>query len=252
MKNTFALLFLFAFIFSCSENKSTDNELTEKENNKKQTLEEIIDRHVQSQLSIPSTEKYTLHIYKEHLDGDDKIDAIITVNRLNFAYEEANKSGKYEIRKELGFTGHYNYIFYFDGGLNMISPSIIVPSSPQAELVVKFENISTSAFKDVIVDYKIRNSSFRNYYNIMNHSPVQVFQWKLYDYLGEKNVEANYIEYSNGSVGLAKDILIFKGKLKNGNNVKDIYNFSPEIEKEGELIHRFFYLDKEGKYFTKK
>ena len=33
---------------------------------------------------------------------------------------------------------------------------------------------------------------------------------------------------------------------------KDIYNFSPEIEKEGELIHRFFYLDKEGKYFTKK
>ena len=86
----------------------------------------------------------------------------------------------------------------------------------------------------------------------MNHSPVQVFQWKLYDYLGEKNVEANYIEYSNGSVGLAKDILIFKGKLKNGNNVKDIYNFSPEIEKEGELIHRFFYLDKEGKYFTKK
>ena len=86
----------------------------------------------------------------------------------------------------------------------------------------------------------------------MNHSPVQVFQCKLYDYLGEKNVEANYIEYSNGSVGLAKDILIFKGKLKNGNNVKDIYNFSPEIEKEGELIHRFFYLDKEGKYFTKK
>jgi hypothetical protein len=87
---------------------------------------------------------------------------------------------------------------------------------------------------------------------LYSHRTVQVFQWKLYDYLGEKNVEANYIEYSNGSVGLAKDILIYKGKLKNGKNVKDIYHFSPEIEKDGELTHRFFYLDKEGKYFTKK
>ncbi len=251
MKKIFNFLFIVTIV-GCSENKSPETVTTEKESNKKQPLEAIIDRHVQSQLSIPATEKYTLHIYKEHLDGDDKIDAIITLNRLNFALEEANKSGKYNLRKELGFTGHYNYIFYYDGGLNLISPAIIVPSSPQAELVVKFENISTAAFKDVLVDYKIRNSSFRNYYNIMNHSPVQVFQWKLYDYLGEKNIEANYIEYSNGTVGLAKDILIYKGKLKNGNNVKDIYNFFPEIEKDGELIHRFFYLDKEGKYFTKK
>ena len=252
MNKIIAILFFIPLFFSCSEDKNDNIETEKKENKDNQTLEKMVDRHVQAQLSIPSTEKYSLQIYKEHLDGDDKLDAIITVNRLNFAYEEANKSGKYEMRKELGFTGHYNYIFYYDGGLNMISPSIIVPSSPQAELVVKFENISTSAFKDVLVDYKIRNSSFRNYYNIMNHSPVQVFQWKLYDYLGEKNVEANYIEYSNGSVGLARDILIYKGELKNRTKVKDIYKFSPEIEKDGELLHRFFYLDREGKYFTKK
>ncbi len=251
MKKIINFLFIVT-ILGCSENKSKNIETTEKERNKKLSLESIVDRHVQSQLSIPATEKYSLKIYKEHLDGDDKMDAIITVNRLNFALESAKKSGNYEMQKELGFTGHYNAVFYFDGGLNQISPAIIIPSSAHGELIVNFDNISTDAYKDILVDYKIRNSSFRNYYTAINHTPLHVFQWKLYDYLGEKNVEANYIEYSNGSVGLAKDILIYKGKLKNGNNVKDIYNFSPEIEKEGELVHRFFYLDKEGKYFTKK
>jgi len=38
----------------------------------------------------------------------------------------------------------------------------------------------------------------------------------------------------------------------NSNNVKDIYQFEPQIIKNGELLYRFFYLEKEGKYFTKK
>ena len=252
MKKIFKTLFILSVVFGCSENKSDEIKLTNKKDNENQSFESIVNRHVQSQLSIPATEKFKIQIYKEHMDGDNKIDAIISVNRLDFAKEEAQKAGRFAIMDEMGLQGSYNYIFYFDGGLNQISPPINIPSAAKSELNIHFENISTAAFKDVLVDFKIKNSSFRNYYIISNHTPSQVFQWKLYDYLGEKNVEANFIEYSNGSVGLAKDILIYKGKLKNGANVKDIYNFLPEIEKDGELSYRFFYLDKEGKYFTKK
>ena len=250
MKNTFALLFLFAVIFSCSENKSTDNELTEKENNKKQTLEEIIDRHVQSQLSIPSTEKYTLHIYKEHLDGDDKIDAIITVNRLNFAYEEANKSGKYEIRKELGFTGHYNYIFYFDGGLDLISPPIAIPSSPLLPLKVSFENVSSSDFQDIIVDFRIRNASYRDYYFVKNHTPARVFQWKNFDGLGTSDAIAFTFSYQPGKVNAAKNIVIHKAKIGAIPEGADLNTFVPEITKTNNLERMFFYLPSQGKYLT--
>ena len=33
---------------------------------------------------------------------------------------------------------------------------------------------------------------------------------------------------------------------------EDIYNFNPIYKKSGKLIHRFFYLPKERKYFTNK
>ena len=252
MKKITLFTFLILFNYSCSEKKTETSVEPETKEDVNQTLEERVHRHIQSDLSIPSTEKYSLKIYKEHLDGDDKIDAIITVNRLNFALDEATKSGKFEMFKELGFTGHYNYIFYFDGGLNQISPAIPVPSSPKAELKVHFENIISEAYKDILIDYTIRNSSFRNYYDLTNHTPRQIFQWKLYDYLTEKNLEVNYLEHSEGSIGLAKDILIYEGNLENAEDVKDIYNFNPKISKKGKLLYRFFYLDKEGKYFTKK
>jgi hypothetical protein len=254
MKTIYSCIILLFSLFSCSEEEPSeiiiDNEKVE--NTKNQTLEEMVNNHVERQLSIPRNEKYSLKIYKEHLDGDDKIDAIITVNRLEFALEDAKKSEFFAQRKALDFTGHFNYIFYFDGGLNQISPEIIISSSPQAELEVKFENVTTEAYKDVIVDYNIQNSQFRNFYTVINHTPRKVFQWKIYDYLTESKEEANYLEYGPGTVGLAKDILIYEGKLENSKNVTDIYNFTPKISKKEKLLYRFFYFDSEGKYFTKK
>jgi hypothetical protein len=252
MKKILLISILIHFFSSCNEKTETTIESTNETKHKKQTLEEIVHRHVQAQLSMPATEKYTLNIYKEHLDGDNKLDAIITVNRLEFAINESKKSGKYEKHSELGFTGHYNYIFYYDGQLNQISPSILVPSSPAAKLKINFTNLISDVSKDIAVDYKIRNSSFRNYYTVINHTPRLVFQWKLYDFLGEKKEEANFIELESGTIGLSKDIVIYKGKMINSNNVKDIYQFEPQIIKNGELLYRFFYLEKEGKYFTKK
>lgn len=252
MKRNCMVLFFLIFLSSCSEQVKVETTDSESKVVKEQTVEEMVNRHVESQLSIPSNEKYSLKIYKEYLDGDDKIDAIITVNRMEYALFESRKSGNLNLIKELDYTGPYNYIFYFDGGLNQISPAITITSSPQAELTVSFENILTAAVKDVLVDYKITNSSFRNYYTIQNHTPKQIFQWKLYDFLGEQKMEANFIEYENGTVGLEKDIVIYEGELKNGLNIKDIYHFEPQITKKDKLLYRFFYLENEGKYFTKK
>lgn len=236
----------------CSDKKSDNPSEIIEENPKNLSLEEMAYRHVKAVLDIPPNEKYTLKIYKEYLDGDEDLDAVITVNRLNYALEEASKSSNSAKQAEVGFTGNFNYIFYYDGHSKQLTPDIKIASSPHAELMISFENISSEAYKDVLVDYKIRNSSFRDYFTIINHSPILVFQWKIYDHLGEKNPEAIYFEYVPGTQSASKDILIYNGNLDNASYAGDIYKFEPKISKKGDLLHRFFYLDNEGKYFTKK
>ncbi len=252
MKKLFLPL-LILLLTGCSEKK--EDPMSAMDNVEKpthQSLEEMVNHHIEAQLSIPSTEKYSMKIYKEHLDGDDKMDAIITVNRLNFAMAEAEKSGNSAKMAEIGFTGNYNYIFYYDGMSNSITPPIVISSSPHAELKLKFENVQSDAYKDILVDYTIRNSQFRNFFTIMNHSPRLVFQWKIYDGLGTDQLEVNYLEFAPGTQSAAKDILVYNGNLENAASVKDIYQFEPKITKKGEVIHRFFYLDAQGKYFTQK
>lgn len=245
---------LLVLTFSCSENKGKETDPIEQAavNTKKQTLEQMLNKHIESQLSITDKEKYSFKIYKEHLDGDDKMDAVITVNRLEYALNKAIEKGNTAKQAEIGFTGPFNYIFYYDGEKNQLSPPITISSSPHASLKIHFSNILSEGYKDIEVDYTIRNSAFRDIFTIVNHSPIQVFQWKLYDRLGEGNPEAYYIEYGKGTVSLSKDILIYNGTLENGSNVKDIYNFDPKISKKGEMVHRFFYLEEQGKFFTNK
>lgn len=251
MKNYIYTACFLLILFSCSEKKSTDDT---KETVDKQTIPftEMVERHIEANLEIPSQEKYSYNIYKEHLDNDTIIDAIITVNRLEFALEEARKSGNSAKRAEIGFTGRYNYIFYFDGSLNKISPAVPVPSSPHAKLSVDFVNLFNKNHKDLIIDYTIMNARYRNYFAIFNHTPKQIFQWKLYENLGEDTEMANYIEYEEGSYSKVKDILIYEGKLENSENIENIYEFEPIYKKTGALKHRFFFLEKERKYFTKK
>lgn len=254
MKNRtiYILLSIFLSVISCSDEKGKEVNLEEK-NRTNLSLEELAKRHIETYLNIPFNEKYTLTIHKKHLDEDSIVDAIILVNRLNFALDEAAKSNNSAKRAHLGFTGKYNSIFYFDGGLNKISPEIPIPSSPHALLKLNFASFSGKSCSDFTIDYTIRNSQFRNYYIIQNHSPVRVFQWKIYDYLQEDNEEVNYLTFDIGSYSKVKDILIFDGKITNHDEIKDIYHFDPKIKKiSKEPKHRFFFLDNQFKYFTNK
>jgi len=247
-------LFLFVFpvfLFSCENNEKPKNIISEDElPDKPQSLEAYAKRHVESTLKIDPSEKYTLKIYKANLDGDDKEDAIIALNRLQFAINEAAQSEYPAKRAEVAYMGNFNYIFYFDGGLDLISPPIAIPSSPLLPLKISFENVSSSDFQDIIIDFRIRNASYRDYYFVKNHTPARVFQWKNFDGLGTAAAQAFTFSYEQGKVHESKNIVIHKAKITEIPMDADLNTFIPVLSKTNNLERMFFYLPSQGKYVT--
>jgi hypothetical protein len=209
-------------------------------------------RHVEGQLSIPRKERYTLTIHREQLDADGKLDGVIAVNRLEFALEEAKKSDKTAKRAEIGFMGSYNYIFYYDGATNKLSPPIKLPSSPYAPLVVQFENITSEDYKDILIDYRVLSASYKDFYTISNRVPRRIFQWKNYDGLGKNAYEAYVFEYDKGTMVESRDIIVRKANLQQPPADTDIYTFQPELTPTNEIAYRFFVHPAHGKYVTMK
>lgn len=209
-------------------------------------------RHVEAQLGISANEKYELKIYKENLNGDDKQDAIITVNRLNFALEEAANSANPAKRAEIGYMGNFNFFFYYDGGKDLISPPIAMPSSPLLPLRVSFENISSSNYKDILIDFRIRNSSFKGYFTVINHTPMRIFEFKNFDGVGTAKTECYAFRYKTGSYSAYKDIEVMKAELGPVPKDADLNTFEPTIKPTNEVLYTFFYVPEEGKYMTKK
>jgi hypothetical protein len=209
-------------------------------------------RHVEAQLRISANEKYDLKIYKENLDGDDKQDAIIAVNRLNFAIEEAANSENPAKRAEIGYMGNFNFFFYYDGAKDIISPPIVVASSPLLPLKVSFENISSDSYKDILIDFRIRNSSFKDFFSVINHTPRMVFEFRNFDGMGTTKSECYSFQYTTGSYSAFKDIQVMKANLGSVPKDADLNTFEPIITPTKELLYTFFYVPQEGKYMTKK
>ena len=251
-------LVLFGFFViltsSCEEQKDRKEVSVEELPTQTSDLNSYAKQHIEDALRIPATEKYTLSIHKENLDGDDKQDAIILVNRYQFAMNEAVKSNNSAKQAELGFMGNYNYFFYFDGALNLISPPLAIPSSPMLPLKVSFENISSSSFKDILIDFRIRNASYKDFYTVNNHTPRRIFQWKNFDGLGTTEAESFIFNYEPGSYSESKDIVISKGQLGDIPKKADLYIHEPVISAENkqETLYRFFYLPQKGIYATNK
>lgn len=216
------------------------------------SFEERVKLHIQSQLHIASTEKYTYEIYMAHLNDDEVEDAIITVNRLDFAVKRAQEGKSLAKSSELDFWGNYNLVFYYDSELDKITPPMEFNSTPLRKLKVSFDFISSNRYQDVIIDYPLRNAEYRIYLPIINHSPTQVLQWKHYDGWGTDKVEAYCFSYDRGSYSSFKDIIIKKADLKNINPGDDYNKITPEITCKDEEIHRFFFNSKDLKYYTAK
>lgn len=253
MKYLFFLSVFAGIIVSCSESTKDKNaeQSTDDTDSTNVTFEERVKLHVQSQLQIPGSENYELKIYKEQLTEDGIEDAIITVNRLEFAMETAKKQKSVSKSAELDFWGEYNIIFYYDSELDKITPPLNFSSTPYRSLKVSFEHISSEFYKDPIIDYPLRNSEFRIFLPIINHAPKQVFQWKVFDGWGTDNLEAYCFSYEKGSYSAFKDIIISKASMKNIQPGDNYNKITPEITCGGEEMYRFFLNPRDFKYSTK-
>lgn len=241
------------FLVACNEDKPNDKPIIEDADlpTENLSLEEYAKRHIEAQLKIPGNEKYEMTIYRANLDGDDKEDAIITVNRLEFAMNEAATSPNPAKRAELGFMGNFNHFFFYDGGLKLISPTFTIPSSPLVPLKVNFVSLASNDYQDIQFEFRIRNAAYYDYYSVTNHTPRRVFQWKKFDGLGTKTTEAFSFEYASGTASNWKDIIVKKASLSALPDSANWFTFSPEIKTTNQEIFRFFYLPKELKYVTK-
>lgn len=237
---------------SCNEtNTEKIDETVEDEVIETLSLDERAKREAMLKLQIPPTENFSIKKHTAHLNGDDQEDAIFTINRLEFALERASKSKNQVKLAEMGYVGNYNYFIFYDGKLDRFSVPILVPSSPKTELQISFENVLTDAYQDVIVEYRIRNSAYRNYYQILDGSLAEVFQWKVFDYLGTTSPESFAFKYEPGSYSLSKDIVIYTGKIKNyPTEIPDTYAYFPEIESTDKEVIRFFFDSRKQKYST--
>ena len=244
------LLFCFVLLQACEA--STEN--TESQDNvktEKLSFDQRKDRHITGSLAIDATEKYTTEVFREKINNDDIEDAIITVNRLNFAKNKSLKLKNAAQIAEMGYMGEYNYFIFYDGKLDKFSVPVPIPSSPLSKLQVKFENLSSEKFKDLTIEYRVLNAAFRNYYTIYGDVLQEIFQVKIFDHIGESKPEYYFTEYDRGSISDVKNIIVYEGKIENfQEKISDIYSYEPVITKTNRLYKRWFYNPKIMKYMS--
>lgn len=247
---------MLLIVTACKDNSENADNTTNTTQNDSPAIfnDESIVRHIESVLEIPGTEDYDYAIYRDHLDGDDSVDIVVTVNLLQRAMDYAIERDIVQIKAEEGFMGNYNFIIYIDGATKTFATPLAVPSSPHAKLTLNFENIRSEAYKDIVIDYRIRNACFRRYFAITNGFAREMFDIKIFDGLGDVETEAYEIRYAPGTYSLAKDILVYKATLEDVTitDPKDVYSTNPEITPTGELERTWYYHGVQGKYFTQQ
>lgn len=251
----YLIILIPLLLWSCqgpkSEEPTTENKPAGPPVKGEQSLEAYANRMVRAALNIQANEKFELAIYGAQLDADGIEDAIITVNRLDFAMKEAAAGPNPAKRADLGFMGNFNYFFFFDGKLDMLSPPIAIPSSPLLPLKVSFENISSTQYKDILIDFRIRNASYKDFYTVSNHTPRRIFQFKNFDGLGTALTEAYHFSYGAGSYGPQKNIFVMEAKLEALPAGADKNTYFPKITPIEKIKYTFFYLESQAKYATK-
>lgn len=247
------IIFLLVLLSGCGEQKTAEEAtIVTKQDDDDLSLpfDQRLKKYVERKLNTRPEEHYRLKIYEEHLNDDGEKDILITVNRYENAIKTAEEKNLVTKSATVGFFGNHNYMIYYSSKTNRFSEPMIVASTPQRELTISFENISSENYKDIVVDYPIRNSQFRRIYLMMDDKPYYVFQWKRYDGWGTDKIEAYCFEYGTGSYSEVKDIIINRADMKNIGKEDDYDTIEPEITCTGQLIKRFFFNTQDRKYYT--
>jgi hypothetical protein len=222
-----------------------------KSHNYNKELENYVNNYIRIGLKLDSTIGFNTSFFKENVNNDSEQDIIIALNLLELAKKKAVKAPNPSQLAQLGFMGDYNYILFFDGASQKILNETVIRSTPLAPLNITFENISSMKSKDVLVDFRILNASYKDYYTIKSNRFERIFQWKNFDGLGKEEHEAYTFEYDEGTMSLSKDIIVSKAKLKNPSGDFDKFTFEPEIIKTKEIFKRFFFHPERGIYMTR-
>lgn len=230
----------------------TEHEFADEDEDLSLPLEERAEKQARKKLGIPTNEKISIKLHNAYLNGDNQTDALITINRLEYAENYCKPLKHYEVLKKNGFVGNYNYIMIHDGASNKLSIPVPVPSSAMKELDVDFEYIFSESFVTPVVSYRIKNAEFKNFYNIADGILNKVFKMKSYDYVGEKNQEAfSYVIQETGMFGPVKDITVYKAIIENEKELAaDWFGVNPKIKKTNILDKKWFYDAKRAAFVT--
>lgn len=262
MKEKLLFLAFFGFmVYGCDtqDEETGENPVDQitsngnKENKGKKTKEELI-RNIENQLKILPTEDYIINFYEESLDTDDEIDQVITVNLLNRAIKEAQAKNSVENRKKTGYVGNFNFFFFVDGKTGTITSPIAVPSSPHFKLLVSFDYLTSPTHKDIIVDFRIRRSQYRQYYTIKERAPFQVAESEVFENIGEDSLRVYSVQLEEMPNELWKSIAVYQasGSTKKIEQLEDSYSYTPEIKKSNTLIRRWYFSPQYLKYYLRK
>jgi hypothetical protein len=254
----FNLLFILSIPFVLSLLAACNGEsppIIIKENDKKSklTFKEQAKHAVEADLKINASENYDIQIHKSYIDRDTLEDAVILVNRKQWAFERIKKNKNESFAKKIGYTGPYNNVFVYLGKYDKFIHTPTVGSSAEYPLEVNFEVITTPSQKDFYVNYRIRNSMQRNYYTVRNDRVFLTFNCPVFDSIGDPKPKVYSIEHRESSVRLAKDIVLYDGKIPSydPSKIENINNYSPkEIISTDELYVFFIFDEKTMSYVT--
>ena len=226
MKAIILFICSISFLNSCKSEADVENSTNiDKSANEtaSTSIEEMARRHVMATLNIPATEKIGLEVYKAHLDADGTEDAIITLNRKAKAIDDAAASGNTPRIVETGYMGNYNMVVHYNGAKNKFSQPIPIGSSAILPLKVEFQNIQSEFFKDAIVEYRIMDSAFSNYFFVQNGLIQLVLQHPKYVDFTSDNPEFYQAEFKQGSSNFSKDIFVYNALTKNNTSCRQIF-----------------------------
>lgn len=237
-----ATLALTVFLLSsCAENAEKAEEQVKAEAKQETaiTKEQQIARLVENELNIPATEEYDIQILYKNIDADTLEDALVLVNRKEAGFQNAKLNDREHFFANTGYTGLFNYVFVWLGNSKSLLKTTPVGSNVNYALRAEFLELTSKAHTDFYVEYRVKNSLYRNYYTVRGKeifltllNIVTAFGMSYKDLLMEKIEER--IKFKD-----FEDILTEFEEMKNellDNSVKHINTHVEEIIKQSENI----------------
>lgn len=242
-----SISFVLFFLSACAD-ESDQVVKIEKVKKPQLTFEERAKRAVEADLKINATEKYDIQIHKSYIDRDTLEDAVILVNRKQWAFDRIKKNNNEDFAKKTGYTGPYNNVFVYLGKYDKFISTPTIGSSAEYPLEMNFEVITNPSQKDFYVNYRIRNSMKRNYYTVRNDRVLLTFNCPVFDSIGDPEPQVYSIQHQESSVRLAKDVVLYEGEIPgyNPSKIENVNNYSPEEIIPTDEIYVFFIFDEKS------